>query len=292
MAVAIPHRNRLIQIGLLVLALLVVLSNTVYVVGQTQQALLLRFGEPIGVVNAGSANAPGLHLKTPFLDKVVMFDKRILAQEADQEEIITADQQRLVVDAFIRYRIVDPLQFYRTLRDEERAQLRLDTLVNSSLRQILGSASQTDIVSSRRGALMLAARNDIATRAQQGRFGIRVLDLRIKRADLPEANRDAVFIRMRTAREQEAAQLRAEGERRKREIVADARQQAGKIQGEGDAQRAIIFNNSFGRDPEFAAFYRSMQAYERGIGQGDSTLVLSPDSAFFRYFENGASGGR
>jgi modulator of FtsH protease HflC len=285
-------RNRLIQIGAIALVLLVVLFNTVYVVGQTQQGLVLRFGEPIRVVNAGSANNPGLHLKAPFLEKVVLFDKRILSQEADQEEIITADQQRLVVDAFIRYRIEDPLQFYRTLRDEDRAQLRLDTLVTSSLRQILSSASQTDIVSSSRGALMLAARKDIATRAQQGRFGIRVLDLRIKRADLPEANRDAVFNRMRTAREQMAAQLRAEGERRKREIIAEARQKAGQIQGEGDAQRAVIFNNSFGRDPEFAAFYRSMQAYERGLGQGDTTMVLSPNSDFFRYFERGASGGR
>lgn len=284
--------RRLLPIGIAALAVLVVLFNTVYVVGQTQQALVLRFGEPVRVVNAGEANDPGLHLKAPFLDKVQWFDKRIVSQNAEQEEIITADQQRLVVDAFIRYRIEDPLQFYRSLRDEERAQARLDTLVNSSLRQILGSASQTDIVSRERGALMQAARNDIAARVQASRFGIRVLDLRIKRADLPTANRAAVFNRMRTARAQEAAQIRAEGDRRRREIVATARQQAGQIQGEGDAQRAAIFNSSFGRDPDFAAFYLSMQAYEKGLGQGDTTMVLSPDSAFFRYFERGATGGR
>lgn len=284
--------SRMIRIGAVALALLIVAMNAIYVVGETQQGLLLRFGEPIRVVNAGTANAPGLHLKVPFLDKVILFDKRIVSQEAEQEEIITADQQRLVVDAYIRYRINDPLQFYRTLRNEERARARLDTLLNSSLRQILGSASQTDIVSRKRGALMLAARNDIAMRAGEGRYGISVLDLRIKRADLPAANRDAVFNRMRTQRQQEAAQIRAEGDRRKREIIATARQQAGQIQGEGDAQRAAIFNGSFGRDPDFAAFYLSMQAYEKGLGQGDTTMVLSPDSAFFRYFRNGAGGGR
>lgn len=295
-------RRRLIQMAVGAFAALIVVANTVYVVGQTEQAVVVRFGDPVRIVNAYRANDPGLKLKVPFLERVIIFDKRILSQEAEKEEIITADQQRLVVDAFIRYRIEDPLQFYRTLRDEQTAETRLNTLVNSSLRQILGSASQTDIVSRRRGALMTLARDDVARRARASGFGLAVLDLRIKRADLPEANQEAVFNRMRTARQQMAAQLRAEGEQRKREIIATAdkdvaitlataQQEAGKIKGEGDALRAATFNSSFGRDPSFAAFYRSLQAYEKGLGAG-TTMVLSPDSAFFRYFENGPTGGR
>jgi modulator of FtsH protease HflC len=296
-------RRRLIQIGVAAFAVIVILANSLYVVGQRQQALVVRFGEPVRVVNAFNANSPGLKLKVPFLENVIKFDKRLISQEAEQEEIITADQERLVVDAFIRYRIEDPLQFYRTLRNEQTALLRLDTLVNSSLRQILGSASSNDIISNRRGALMRLAQQDVAARARQSRFGIAVMDVRIKRADLPEANQAAVFNRMRTSRQQEAAQIRSFGEQQKREIIATAdkdvaitlataTQEAEKVRGEGDSQRAATFNAAFGRDPSFASFYRSMRAYETALGKGDTTMVLSPDSAFFRYFENGPGGGR
>lgn len=285
------------------LAVLILASQTFFVVDQRQQALVVALGDPVRVINAPGRNEAGLHLKVPFFQQVFKFDRRNIALEADKEEIITAGQERLVVDAFIRYRISDPLQFYRTLRDETTAADRIERLVNSSLRQVLGAASATDIISGRRAQLMQQAKLDVARRAKASRLGIEVIDLRIRRADLPTSNREAVFRRMSTSRQQVAAQLRAQGEQRKREIIAEAdkevaitlataREQQGQIMGEGDALRTRIFANSFGKDPSFAAFFRSMQAYEQSLGDGQTTMVLSPDSAFFRYFERGPTGGR
>jgi membrane protease subunit HflC len=281
----------------------VVLANTLFIVDQREQALVLRFGEPVRVINAPGRPGAGLNAKLPFWENVVKFDRRNLSLESQQEEIITADQQRLVVDAFVRYRISDPLAFYRTLRDERTAADRIERLTNSSLRQVLGSAQQTEIISGRRGQLMLQTRQDVARRALASRFGIQVIDVRIRRADFPANNEEAVYRRMQTSRQQEAARIRAEGEQQKREIIAQAdrevtvtlaqaREQGETLRGQGDAQRTRIFAQSFGRDPSFAAFWRSMQAYEASLGQGDTTMVLSPDSAFFRYFERGPSGGR
>lgn len=291
-------RDRMIQLGVAAFVVLILLANTFYVVDQRKQAIVLRFGEPVRVVNAFNVNDPGLKMKVPFLEKIIQFDKRLIAQESEKEEIIAADQERLEVDAFIRYRIRDPLQYYRTLRDERTASGRLDTLVTSSLRQVLGSASSDDIISRRRGALMAQARTDVERRAIASRLGISVVDVRIKRADLPPANQAAVFNRMRTSRQQEAAQIRALGEQQKREIIATAdkdvaitlataTEQAEATRGEGDSRRAAIFNSSYGKDPSFAAFYRSMRAYETALAQGDTTMVLAPDSAFFRYFQGG-----
>lgn len=285
------------------LAALILASQTFFVVDQRQQALVVALGDPVRVINAPGKSEAGLHLKVPFFQQVFKFDRRNIALEADKEEIITAGQERLVVDAFIRYRISDPLQFYRTLRDETTAADRIERLVNSSLRQVLGAASATDIISGRRAQLMQQAKLDVARRAKASRLGIEVIDLRIRRADLPTSNREAVFRRMSTSRQQVAAQLRAQGEQRKREIIAEAdkevaitlataREQQGQIMGEGDALRTRIFANSFGKDPSFAAFFRSMQAYEQSLGDGQTTMVLSPDSAFFRYFERGPTGGR
>ncbi|MFC3077079.1 protease modulator HflC [Phenylobacterium terrae] len=282
-------------------ALLILMFNTFYVVEQREQAIVLRLGEPVRVVNQpGSPNA-GLKMKVPFLENVVKLDKRNLSLEAQQEEIIAADQERLVVDAFVRYRIDDPLQYFRTLREERIAADRIERLVNSSLRQVLGTATSTDIISGRRGQLMQRIQRDVATRAESSRLGIQIIDVRIKRADLPQANQAAVFRRMQTSRQQEAAQIRAQGEQRKREIIASAdkevsitlataTEEAERTRGEGDAQRTRVFADSFGRDAGFASFYRSMQAYEAAFGQGDTTMVLSPDSEFFRYFERGPGG--
>lgn len=283
---------------ILAVGLLIVVFNTLFIVDQREQAIVVRFGEPVRVINAPGHNEAGLHMKRPFVEDVVRLDRRNLGQEADQEEIIAADQQRLVVDAFIRYRISDPLQYYRTLRDDRIAADRIERLLNSSLRQVLGSATSSDIISGRRDELMRQARNDVAKRATESRLGIQVIDLRIKRADLPAANQAAVFRRMQTARQQQAAQIRAVGEQQKREIMASAdkevaitlataREQAGATRGQGDAQRTRIFAQSYGKDPAFAAFYRSMQAYDQALAQGDTTLVLSPDSDFFRYFQHG-----
>ena len=296
-------RQRLIVWGVAAFALLVVLANTFYVVGQRQQAVVLRLGEPVRVVNmVGRRADPGLKLKAPFIENVVKFDKRNQALETDEEEIIAADQERLVVDAFVRYRINDPLQFFRTLRDERTAADRLERLFNSSLRQVLGTAPSNDIISGRRGALMRRTAAVMDTSAASSRLGIDIIDVRIKRADLPPQNQEAVYRRMETARQQEAATIRARGEQQKREIisradrdvaitVAEAQQYAGQVRGEGDARRAQIFAQAYGRDPSFAAFYRSMQAYENALARGDTTMVISPDSAFFRYYQRGSGGG-
>jgi membrane protease subunit HflC len=295
------NNRRLSIYAIAAVAVLILLFNTFYVVEQREQALVLRLGEPVRVVNQpGSPNA-GLKMKVPFLENVVKLDKRNLPLEAQQEEIIAADQERLVVDAFVRYRIDDPLQYFRTLREERIANDRIERLVNSSLRQVLGTATSTDIISGRRGELMQRILQDVSNRAESSRLGIQIIDVRIKRADLPQANQAAVFRRMQTSRQQEAAQIRAQGEQRKREIIASAdkevaitlataTEEAERTRGEGDAQRTRIFADSFGRDPGFASFYRSMQAYEAAFAQGDTTMVLSPDSQFFRYFERGPGG--
>jgi membrane protease subunit HflC len=283
-------------------AVLIVLFNTLFIVDQREQAIVLQLGNPVRVINqAGSPNA-GLKVKIPFFQDVIELDKRNRAIEAQQEEIIAADQERLVVDAFVRYRISDPLQFYRTLgADEANANDRIEPLVDSSLRQVLGTATSTDIISGRRGQLMQRIQEELARRARSSRLGIQIIDVRIRRADLPEANQAAVFQRMRTSREQEAAQIRALGEQRKREIIASAdkevaitlataTEEGSRTRGEGDAQRTRIFADSFGRDAGFASFYRSMQAYEAAFGSGETTMVLSPDSDFFKYFERGPGG--
>ena len=278
-------QNRLTAIGVAAGAVLVLLGMTVYQVEQRQQALVVRFGDPIRVVRE-----PGLHLKAPFLDRVVKFDNRNIELNAAREEVIAADQERLVVDAFVRYRITDPRQFYRTLGDEGVAADRLDSIVNAALRQTIGRATSKEVIAQKRALVMAQIRNEVAQQAKASDLGVQIIDVRIKRADLPEANQKAVFERMQTARQQEAAEIRAIGEQRKREIIATATEEGEKIRGEGDARRSELYASSFGRDPNFAAFYRSMQAYEASLGQGDTTLVLSPDSAFFKYFQKGPQG--
>jgi membrane protease subunit HflC len=296
-------RRQLIVWGVIAVAILIVLNATFFTVDQREQAIVLRFGEPVRVIHAPGQGGAGLNVKTPFLESAVIFDRRNLGLEADQEEVIAADQERLVVDAFLRYRIADPLQYYRTLRDDHTAVGRLEPLVNSALRQVLGSATSGDIISGRRAELMAQTRADVARRAAAGRFGIDVIDLRIKRADLPASNQAAVFRRMQTARQQQAAQIRAVGEQKKREIIAaadkevaitlaTATEEAEKTRGQGDAQRTRIFAESYGRDPAFASFYRSLQAYDTALEGGDTTLMLTPNSGFLRYFGQGPGAGR
>ena len=266
---------------------LVVILNTFYIVGQTQQAIVLRFGNPVRVVNAPATDdTPGLKVKIPFFEQVLKFDKRILKLEPQEAEITGRDQNRLIVDAFVRYRISDPLRFYRGLRTIDTAQDRLGSMVNSALREQLGSVTIDEIINSRRAELMIKTRDEVARRAKAARFGLEVVDLRIKRTNYPNANESAVYQRMRTARQQQAAQYRAEGKQQQLEIMGAASKQGEQIRGEADAQRAKIFADSFGQDPGFAAFYRSMAAYEAATGP-DTTMVLSPDSDFFKYFRSG-----
>ncbi|MBW3560101.1 MAG: protease modulator HflC [Proteobacteria bacterium] len=297
-------RKRLIAYGAAALAAVVVLANTLYVVDTRQQAVVLSFGSPVAVVNAANGKSnPGLKAKIPFLQNVVKFDRRNQALESEEEEIIAGDQERLVVDAFVRYRISDPLQFYRTVRDENTAGDRIERLLNSSLREVLGSAPSDENISRQRAQLMQQTLQRVRQGAESSRLGVQILDVRIQRADLPPQNQEAVYRRMQTARQQEAATIRARGEQQKREIVAranrdvavtiaEAQAYEGQVKGEGDARRAEILGSAYGRDPGFAAFYRSMQAYETALGgENNTTMVISPDSAFFRYYERGAGGG-
>ncbi|MEM1289184.1 MAG: protease modulator HflC [Pseudomonadota bacterium] len=276
--------------GIGVFALVVVgalVYSAIFVVDETEQALVLQFGEPIRV-----ENDPGLKFKLPFIQNVSYFDRRVLTVDSPVQEIIAADQERLVVDAFARFRITDPLAFFQTVGSIGGAQSRLATILNSATRRVLGEVSYITIVRDDRGSLMARIRDNVNREADD--FGMEIVDVRIRRADLPEANSQAIFQRMQTEREREATDIRAQGEeaaqrirsRADREvtvIVADATREGEQIRGEGDAERTRIFAEAFGRDPEFFSFYRSMQAYEAGFSSGAS-LVISPDSDFFRYF--------
>jgi modulator of FtsH protease HflC len=276
--------------ALLILAALVLAYSSLFTIYQTQQALVLRLGNPQAPITE-----PGLHIKAPFIDTVVYIDKRILDLEAPAQEVIASDQKRLVVDAFARYRIKDPLRFYQTLGSIQGANSQLAILLNSALRRMLGEATFIHVVRDQRAALMSRIRELVDNEATS--YGIEVVDVRIRRADLPEQNSQAVYQRMQTERQREAAEFRAQGAQRGQEIrsradrdvtvlVADATSQSEQIRGEGDAIRNQIFADAFNKDPDFFAFYRSMQAYEASLKNGDTRLLLKPDTNFFRYFND------
>jgi modulator of FtsH protease HflC len=275
-------------IAAVLLVALVILYGSVFTVYQTDQVIVVRLGQPIRVVTD-----PGLNFKVPLLDSVISVEKRIVDLENPAQEVITSDQKRLVVDAFARYRINDALKFYQTIGAIEGANARLSTLLNSALRRVLGEASTTDVVRDKRAQLMALVRTQLENEAQS--FGVAVVDVRIRRADLPEQNSQAVYQRMQTERQREAAEFRAEGSQRSQEIrakadrdvtvlIAEAQSKGEQTRGEGDAERNRIFADAYGRDPDFFTFYRSMQAYESGLRSNDTRMVLKPDSDFFRYF--------
>jgi membrane protease subunit HflC len=274
----------------LIVAVLVVGYSSLFTVYQTQQALVVRLGNPVRVVSD-----PGLHVKLPFVDAVIAIDRRILDLEAPSQEVIASDQKRLVVDAFARYKITDPLRFFQTLGSKVAADSQLAILLNSALRRVLGEATFIEVVRDQRAELMARIRDLINNEAKA--YGIVVVDARIRRADLPEQNSQAVYQRMQTARQREAAEYRAQGLQQAQEIrskadrevtvlVADATAKAEKVRGEGDATRNQIFADAYNQDPDFFAFYRSMQAYESGLRHGDTRLVLKPNTNFFRYFND------
>ena len=280
-----------------VLAVLAVIAaivgySSLFTVYQTRLALVVRLGQPVRVVTE-----PGLNFKIPLIDSVIYVDKRILDLENAAQEVIASDQKRLVVDAFARYRINDALKFYQSVGSIEGANSRLSTLLNAALRRVLGEATLTHVVRDERASLMARVREQLDREA--GAFGIAVVDVRIRRADLPEQNSQAVYQRMQTERQREAAEFRANGSQRKQEIqaradrdvtvlIAEAQSKAEQTRGEGDAERNRIFAEAFTRDPDFFAFYRSMQAYEVGLRANDTRMVLKPDSDFFRYFADPA----
>jgi modulator of FtsH protease HflC len=262
---------------------------SMFVVDPTQQALILRFGQPVRDL----IGAPGLYFKWPFVDTVVYIDKRILALDSEPQEVLVSDNQRLEVDAFVRYRIADPLLFYQSVFNIRGADAQLGGMLNSALRRTLSEASITDIVRDKRDSLMADIRDQMIAGAK--RFGLEVVDVRIKRANLPAENAEAVFRRMQTERQQRAAsyraqgsqqaqQIKAEADRKVTVITAQAQQQSEQIRGEGDGERNRIFAEAYGADPEFFAFYRSMQAYERSFDNGRTRALISPKSDFFRYF--------
>jgi modulator of FtsH protease HflC len=277
-------------IVVLLVAALVVVYSALFTVYQTQQALVVRLGKVVRVINE-----PGLHVKVPFVENVIAIDKRILDLEAPAQEVIASDQKRLVVDAFARYRIHDPLRFYQTLGSKAAADSQLNILLNSALRRVLGEATFIQVVRDQRAELMSRIRDLVNHEAAN--YGIQVVDARIRRADLPEQNSQAVYQRMQTARQREAAEYRAQGLQQGQEIrskadrdvtvlVAEATSKAEQIRGEGDAKRNQIFADAFNKDPDFFAFYRSMQAYEKGMKPNETRLLLKPDSNFFRYFNH------
>jgi membrane protease subunit HflC len=285
-------------LGLVIIAVIgLVLYFSFFVVPQTQQALVLRFGQVVAPIGQPLAPVtdPGLYFKLPFIDNVVYFEKRILDLDSPPLEIIASDQKRLVVDAFGRYRIVNPLLFYQSAGTVGIANLRLSDVLNSAVRRVLGDATFVQVVRDERATLMLRITDQVNQQAQN--LGIDMVDVKIKHADLPEANSQAIYQRMQTERQREATEIRAEGEQQARRIraeadraatviVAEANRESEQLRGDGDAERNRIFAEAFGKDPEFFAFYRSMLAYQQGLGQNDTRMVLSPDSEFFRYFND------
>ena len=275
-------------IAVVTLLLLVAAYGSIFTVYQTDQAIVVWLGEPVRVITD-----PGLHFKVPLVESVISVDKRILDLENPAQEIISFDNKRLVVDAFARYRVSDPLKFYQTIGAIEGANSRLSTLLNSSLRRVLGEATSLDIVRDKRAQLMAAVRTQLQSEAQS--FGVTIVDTRIRRADLPDQNSQAVYQRMQTERKRQAAEFRALGNQKAAEIKAkadrdvtvikaEAQSKGEQTRGEGDAERNRIYAQAYGQDPDFFDFYRSMQAYEASMKSGDTRLLLKPDSNFFRYF--------
>ena len=283
-------------IGIIAAALLFFAFNSLFIVDQAQQAIVVQLGNPVREIKE-----PGLGAKVPFLQNVIFLSKRVLELPGESGLIITRDRKNIIVDAFARYRISDPLQFYKSVRgSEELARARLQPILNASLRRVLGEQEFRTLLSGERSQLMLAIRNELVSGAAS--LGVQVVDVRIQRSDLPESNLPAVYSRMRAERMRVAAGSRAQGDQQAQEIrskaerevvviTATATQKADVLRGEGDAERNRILGEAYGRDAEFFAFYRSLQAYEQSMTGDNTTMVMSPDNPFFKYFQRGASGG-
>jgi membrane protease subunit HflC len=263
---------------------------SIFIVKEVNQAIVLQFGDPKRIISN-----PGLNFKLPFIQNVVFLDKRILNLDAPPEEVIASDQKRLIVDAFARFQIIDPLKFYISVGNERVARSRLSTIINSRIRSVLGTQRLQTLLSEDRTKQMALIQEGVNKEAEK--FGIKIIDVRIKRADLPQANSDAIFARMQTERNREAKEFRAKGaemavtitstaDKEVTVILADAQKKSEIMKGEGDGQRNKIFADAFGQDPQFFAFYRAMQAYEKALIGGETSLVLSPDSEFFKFFGN------
>ena len=283
-------------IGFLLLAIVAVAAAvgfSAFIVNQTHRALVLQFGEPVRAIDE-----PGLYWRTPFVQTVEQFDRRILDLQTDEQEVIASDQKRLIVDAFARYRITDPLAFYKAFRGEVGARQRLTAIVDFTIRSVLGRATFIDVVRNKRDTLMKQTIKQVNDDVRN--LGVEIVDVRIRRADLPEANSQAIYRRMQTERQREAAELRAQGSEQSQRIkstadkevtvlLANANRDSERMRGDGDAERNRIYADAFTKDRDFFAFYRSMQAYEEFIEGRHTRIVLSPNSEFFRYFNGGSA---
>ena len=278
----------------ILLPIIIVLAATaffsIFIVKEINQAIVLQFGDPKRIIST-----PGINFKIPFIQNVVFLDKRILNLDAPPEEVIASDQKRLIVDAFARFQIIDPLKFYISVGNERVARSRLSTIINSRIRSVLGTQRLQTLLSADRTNQMALIQDGVNNEAEK--FGIKIVDVRIKRADLPPANSEAIYRRMQTERNREAKEFRAKGaemaititstaDKEVTVILAEAEKQSQIMKGEGDGQRNKIFADAFGKDPEFFAFYRAMQAYEKALIGGETSLILSPDSEFFKFFGN------
>jgi len=274
----------------IIIAIAAVAFFSIFIVKEVNQAIVLQFGDPKRIISK-----PGLNFKIPFIQNVVFLDKRILNLDTPPEEVIASDQKRLIVDAFARFQIIDPLKFYISVGNERVARSRLSTIINSRLRSVLGKQELQTLLSKDRTKQMALIQEGVNTEAQN--FGIKIVDVRIKRADLPPANSEAIYRRMQTEREREAKEFRAKGaemaititstaDKEVTVILANAQKKSEIMKGEGDGQRNKIFANAFGKDPDFFGFYRAMQAYEKALIGGETSLILSPDSEFFKFFGN------
>ena len=282
------------KVGKFLLPLIIVAAAviffSVFIVKEVNQAIVLQFGDPKKIISK-----PGLNFKIPFIQNVVFLDKRILNLDTPPEEVIASDQKRLIVDAFAMFQIIDPLKFYISVGNERVARSRLATIINSRIRNVLGRQELQTLLSEDRSKQMSLIQEGVNNEAEN--FGIKIVDVRIKRADLPQANSEAIYRRMQTEREREAKEFRAKGaemavtitstaDKEVTVILAEAQKKSEIMKGEGDGQRNKIFADAFGRDPEFFAFYRAMQAYETSLIGGETSLILSPDNEFFKFFGN------
>lgn len=274
--------------GAVIVGLLLILVNSVYIVRQTEQAIVLQFGNPVRVVKDA-----GLKFKIPFIQNVVFYDNRLLNLDPPAQEVVLNDKKRLDVDSFTRYRIVDPLRFYKTVRTEAQARSKLEEIVNSSLRKILGRVTLPQLLSQKRTRIMADISSAVKVDAEQ--IGVNVADVRIRRADLPVEVLQAINARMKAERErdakefratgqQEAQKIRAAAEKEKTVIIAEAEKKAQIIRGQGDREAIRIWNNAAGVDPKFFAYYRSLEAYKKALNGSDTSMVLAPESEFFEYF--------
>jgi len=282
------NRNVLLVLGILVIVLGIVASSGLYTVHQTQQAIVLLFGNPKRV-----ATEPGLHFKIPFVENVIYYEKRMLNLDPPVESMLLSDQKRILVDAFARYRIIDSLEFFKSVRTESGVRQRLGPIVNASLRGVLGNATLASVLSEERADIMRQIQSSVNRDA--GRFGIELIDVRIGRADFPDQISQAVYGRMKSEREREAAEFRAQGfeqsqriragaDREATVILAEAKRESEIERGAGEAVRTRVLNDAFGQDQDFFNFYRSMQAYEAALTSESTFMVLSPDSEFFDFF--------